>query len=62
VKLKLGNILEKRKLSKYRFAQMLGVPPSSVLRYFKPNYDPQLSTLERWAKVLEIKVKDLLDE
>ena len=61
-KLKLGGILEKKKMSKYRFAQLLEVPTSTVFRYFKPGYDPKLSTLERWAKVLDLKIRDLLDE
>jgi DNA-binding Xre family transcriptional regulator len=62
MKLKLEALLQKKKISKYRLAQLLGVPASNVFRYFKPDYDPKLSTLERWAKVLEVKVKDLLDE
>ena len=62
MKLKLAAILEKKKLSKYRFAQLLEIPTPSVFRYFRPGYDPKLSTLEKMAKVLEVKVKDLLDE
>ena len=62
MRLKLAQIMEKRKISKYRLAQMLRVPTASVFRYFKPGYDPKLSTLENIAKVLEIKVRDLLDE
>ena len=62
MKLKLETILQKKKISKYRFAQMLGLPTSSIFRYFKPDYDPKLSTLEKWAKVLELKVRDLLEE
>jgi len=62
MKLKLETILQKKKISKYRFAQMLGLPTSSIFRYFKPDYDPKLSTLEKWAKALELKVRDLLEE
>jgi predicted transcriptional regulator len=62
VKLKLEAILQKKKISKYRFAQLMGIPASNVFRYFKSDYDPKLSTLERWGKVLEVKVRDLLDE
>lgn len=62
MKLKLEIILKKKQISKYRFAQMLGLPTSSIFRYFKPDYDPKLSTLEKWAKVLELKVRDLLEE
>jgi DNA-binding Xre family transcriptional regulator len=62
MKLKLEAIMQKRKISKYRLAQMLGLPTSSVFRYFKPDYDPKLSSLEKIAKALEVKVRDLLDE
>jgi DNA-binding Xre family transcriptional regulator len=62
VKLRLEAILQKKKISKYRLAQLLGVPTPNIFRYFKPEFDPKLSTLERLAKVLEIKVRDLLDE
>ncbi len=62
MKLKLEAILQRKKVSKYRLAQMLGVHTPTVFRFFKPDYDPKLSTLERIAKALEIKVRDLLDE
>lgn len=62
MKLKLDTILEKKKISKYRLAQLLDVPTPSVFRYFRSGYDPKLSTLEKIAKVLEVKVRDLLDE
>ena len=62
MKLKSEAIMQKRKISKYRLAQMLGLPTSSVFRYFKPDYDPKLSSLEKIAKALEVKVRDLLDE
>jgi DNA-binding Xre family transcriptional regulator len=62
VKFKLESIVQKKKISKYRLAQLLGVPTSTVFRYFKPGFDPKVSTLERLAKVLELKVRDLLDE
>ena len=62
MKLKIAAILEKRKISKYRFAQLLGLPTPSVFRYFRPGYDPKLSTLEKWAKALDVKVRDFLDE
>lgn len=62
MKLKLEAIIQKKKVSKYRLAQLLGVPTSTVFRFFKPDYDPKLSTLEKVAKVLDVKVRDLLDE
>ena len=62
MKLKLDAIIQKKKISKYRLAQLLNVPTSTVFRFFKPDYDPKLSTLERIAKALEIKVRDILEE
>jgi DNA-binding Xre family transcriptional regulator len=62
MKLKIEAILQKKKISKYRLAQLLDVPTSTVFRYFKAEYDPKLSTLEKVAKALEVKVRDLLDE
>lgn len=58
-KLVLERVLKRKKITKYRFAKLLNVPTPSVFRYFRPNYDPKLSTLERWAEVLDVKVRDL---
>jgi transcriptional regulator with XRE-family HTH domain len=60
--LNLAKILEKKKITKYGFAKLLGMPVPSVFRYFRANYDPKLSTLEKWAKVLNVKVRDLIEE
>lgn len=62
VKLKLGQILEKKGMTKYRFAKLLGKSTSHVSVYFKKGYKPNLSTMEKWAEVLNCKVSDLLDE
>lgn len=61
-KLVLERVLKKKKISKYRFAQMLGVATPSVFRFFRPKYDPKLSTLEKWAEVLDVKIRDLYAE
>ena len=61
-KLRLDQILKQKHISKYAFAKMLSLPTSSVFRYFKPEYDPKLSTLERWAKILEVRIRDLYIE
>lgn len=58
-KLALDRILKKKKITKYRFAKLLGIATPSVFRFFRPNYDPKLSTLEKWAEVLEVKIRDL---
>ncbi len=61
-KLQLESILRKKALSKRQFAKRLGVPYYSVFRYFRAGYDPKLSTLDRWAKVLKVKIRDLFSE
>lgn len=61
-KVALSKILERKKLSKRQFAKMLQMDYPSVFRFFRPAYDPKFSTLERWAKILGIKIKDLIEE
>ncbi|MEK7355239.1 MAG: helix-turn-helix transcriptional regulator [Bdellovibrionota bacterium] len=61
-KLKLAQMLEKKGLSKRQFAKLLGVSYPAVFRYFRDGYDPKLSTLKRWAKAIECKIRDLYDE
>lgn len=61
-KLIIGQVLKKRKLSKRKFAKLIGCEYKNVFRYFKPGYDAKLSTLSLWAKALGLRVRDLLDE
>lgn len=62
VKLKLAEVLKKKRLSKRQFAKRLKVAYSSVFRYFRKGYDPKLSTLHKWAKVLNCRISDLYSE
>jgi len=61
-KVVLGEVLKKKRLSKRQFAKNLKIEYSSVFRYFRDGYDPKFSTLEKWAKALHVRVKDLIDE
>lgn len=61
-KVLLAETLKKKKMSKRSFSKLLGVDYSSVFRYFRKGYDPKFSTLEKWAKVLRIRIVDLIDE
>lgn len=61
-KSKLKEVLKKKKISLNEFARMSGIARSTIGRYVKPDYDPKLSTLTLWAKVLDVKVKDLLQD
>lgn len=62
IKLKLAAMLMLRKMSKRQFAKALGIDYADVFRYFRPGYDPKLSTLAKWAKVLRCKIGDLFQE
>lgn len=59
--LNLGKILDKKQITLYKFAQDLGVPPSTVSTYFRDGYDPKFSNVVRWCSVLDISIGDLLD-
>jgi len=61
-KLILGDVLKKKKLSKRKFAQMLGMNYNNVFRLFRKGQNPTLSTLNKWAKLLGCRVRDLLKE
>jgi predicted transcriptional regulator len=58
----LGKILKEKKMTKYRFAKLLKSEYSNVVPYFRPGYDPRLSTVAKWAQVLKISVKDLIED
>ena len=62
VRLRLEEVLKKKGITKYRFAKLLGKSTSHVAVYFREGYRPTLTTLEKWAEVLDCKVKDLIDE
>jgi transcriptional regulator with XRE-family HTH domain len=61
-KLILDLILKRKKVSKRQFAKRLNKPYYSVFRYFRPGYDPKLSTLAAWAEVLKVKISALYRE
>lgn len=41
---------------------MIGSDYSNIVRYFKPDFNPRLSTLEKWSEVLDVSVKDLIED
>ena len=61
-KLRLERALVEKGVSKRRFAKLIGIDYSNVFRYFRPGYDPRLSTLEKWAIALGVQVRDLYEE
>ena len=58
-KLILEKVLKKKSMSKRRFAKELDVDYASSFRYYRDGYDPKLSTLTKWARVLKVRVSDL---
>lgn len=61
-KIVLSKILKEKKITKYRFAKMLKMESSNLTKVFKIGYDPKLSTLEKWAKALNVSVIDLIED
>lgn len=62
VKLKLEEVLKKKKISKRGFAKMLGIDYSNVFRFFREDYNPKLSVLAEWAHVLGVEIGSLYEE
>lgn len=58
----LGKALKRKGISKREFAKRLGVEYKNIFRLFKPTADPRLSALNRYAKALGVRVRDLIKE
>jgi transcriptional regulator with XRE-family HTH domain len=61
-RLLLAQMLKQRGFSKRKFAKDLGERYTNVFRYFNSGYDPKLSTLAKWAAVLNCQIADLFSE
>lgn len=61
-KLILGEVLKKKGWSKRRFAKALEIEYNNVFRLFRPGVDPHLSALAKYAKILGVRVRDLIRE
>jgi transcriptional regulator with XRE-family HTH domain len=61
-KLQLEKILQKKGMSKRQFAKLLEADYGNVFRFFRPGYNPTFEMMVRWAEVLKVKVRDLIDE
>jgi transcriptional regulator with XRE-family HTH domain len=59
-KLILDEVLKRKGCSKRQLAKRMGVHYNHVFRYFREGYDPRLSTLNKMAQALGVKVKQLL--
>ena len=61
-KLRLSEALLEKKVSKREFARRLNVDSATVFRYFRRGYNPTFETLAKFAKALNCKIADLIEE
>lgn len=61
-RLLLAQVLKRKGVSKRQFAKTLGVRYDNAFRFFREGYDPKLSMLEKWAKTLGVRIRDLFKE
>ncbi len=60
-KLILQKVLDRKGITQYRFAKMLGISPGEAFRWCQEGYNPTLKTLIRIADVLNVGLDDLVD-
>jgi transcriptional regulator with XRE-family HTH domain len=58
----LAQALKRRKISKRQFAKRLGCHYATVFQFFRPGYNPTFKMMCRWAKALDVRVRDLYKE
>ena len=56
----IKEIMTENGLSYYRLANIMGLSLSTVTRSIGKNANPTISTLERYAKYMRIKVSDII--
>lgn len=61
-KIILAQVLKKKKLSKRKFAKLIGMRYDQVFRLFREGHNPKFSSLALWAKALKCKIRDLYRE
>jgi hypothetical protein len=62
VRITLDTVLQKKGITKYAFAKnYLKSKPNVLSAVQKPGHDPKLSTLVKWAKLLECDVNELFE-
>ena len=58
----LGAALDKKGWSITKLAKELKLPYNNVARFFKPNFDPKLSTIIKLCEILDITPDHLYDK
>jgi transcriptional regulator with XRE-family HTH domain len=59
-KLALNRILKARGISRREFARRMEVDRGTAYKYFRADYNPTLSTLNKIARAIKCRVRDLL--
>ena len=49
-------------MSKTKFRTLLNVDAGSAGRFYRKGYNPTLETLDKFAKALGVKIKDLIED
>lgn len=60
--IKLGEALDKKDMSAADLAKELGVSPKQMSRLFRGDVDPRVGDIMKWARILNTKVKTLLED
>jgi DNA-binding phage protein len=58
----LAKVLKRKKVSKRSFAKLAGMHYTNVFKACRPAANPTLRTLEKWARLLGCRVRDLIEE
>jgi len=61
MKMTLDEVLKKKGISGYKFAEKLGVKPHALTPTRKPGYNPKLTTLLKWCIQLDCDINELFE-
>ena len=56
----LASVLKKKRISKLEFGRRLGIDQRNLSKLFRKGYNPRVSTLYLYAKVIGCKARDLI--
>jgi len=56
----LQKVLDRKAITQYRFAKMIGITPGEAFRWCQEDYNPTLKTILRIADTLNVDLDDLV--
>lgn len=62
VKLRVREVLKRKRLSLRQLAKKTKTDYSAIVQMTKPTKNPKLRTMEKWAKAIGCRVRDLISE